>query len=190
MRRKKLALIIGVLVFSTCLLGVCQAAIIVDTGPGPSSGLDAWYFDSIHWGMAGKFTTSKTWNITCIEAWMQVEVGGPTNAIIYKDDADGTIPGSMLFFQGLTVDADPVAGWKGPSGLNWVLPAGTYWVGFEVHVPGIQGVVYYPAPNPLGAYAANILGTGWFSLSNAELGFRIQGNPLNPLGAIDLLLSD
>jgi len=64
-------------------------------------------------GMAGKFTTSQTWRVTSVEAWMQVDVGGPVKAIIYKDDADGTIPGTKLFSQELIVVVNPSAGWTG-----------------------------------------------------------------------------
>ena len=184
--RRKMFLIISMLVLSSCLLGLSQAAMVVDTGPGPNSG-DSWFLDSIHRAMAGKFTTTHVWNITSVEAWMQLDQGGSTYAVIYNNDGDGTIPGSIRFSQDVSLAANPVAGWRGVTGLNWSLPAGTYWGGFGVDTPGIEGIVYYPAVSPLAAYAANIIGTGWFSATGLDLGFRIQGNPPSLTGS-DMLL--
>jgi hypothetical protein len=187
MQRKKFMLI-SALLLTAWLSGVCQAAIVVDTGPGPSSG-DSWFLSSIHRGMAGKFTTSQAWMIASVEAWMQINAAGPANAIIYNNDGDGTVPGTKRFSQVVDLATNPVAAWRGATGLKWSLPAGTYWVGFEVDTPGIDGVVYYPAPSPLVAYAADIFEQPWFSASGLDLGFRIQAIT-SSLAGIDLLLMD
>lgn len=181
-------MLISALLLTAWLAGVCQAAIVVDTGPGPSSG-DAWFLSSIHRGMAGKFTTTQAWLITSVEAWMQINEAGPTIAIIYNNDGDGTVPGTKRFSQGVTLTKNTVAAWRGATGLKWSLPAGTYWVGFEVDTPGIDGVVYYPASNPMKAYAVDVVEPPWFPVSGLDLGFRIQSIP-PPLAGIDLLLLD
>jgi hypothetical protein len=181
-------MLMSVWIMSVWLGGFSQAATVVDTGPGPTSG-SAWFLSSIHRGMAGKFTTSQTWRVTDVEAWMQVDVGGPVKAIIYQDDdPSGTIPGTELFSQKLVAVVSPSAGWQGATGLNWLLPPGTYWVGFEVDTFGIECVVYYPAPHPLGNYAAAIIYNPWVSASGLDLGFRIQGNSPTLAGANTILL--
>jgi hypothetical protein len=174
MRGKYLALIIGALTFSICLLGLCQAATVVDTGPGPSSG-NPLFLDSIHRGIAAKFTTSQTFKILNVDAWMQIDAAGPAKAVIYRNDAGGGVPGTIMFSQTFTAAVNPNAAWVGATGLNWVLPPGTYWVGFELDSPAqIMALLYYPAPRPLGAYATNIYGESWSSISGFDLGFRIQ----------------
>ncbi len=85
---------------SVWLGGFSQAATVVDTGPGPASG-SAWFLSSHYRGMAGKFTTSQGWRVTSVEAWMQVDVGGPVKAIIYKDDDRWDHPRNQTFLPGI-----------------------------------------------------------------------------------------
>jgi hypothetical protein len=186
MQRRKF-LLISVWIMSIWLGGFSQAATVVDTGPGPASG-SAWFLSNHYRGLAGKFTTSQTWRVTDVEAWMQVDVGGLVKAIIYQDDADGTIPGTKLFSQELVAAVTPSADWQGATGLNWFLPPGTYWVGFEVDTIGIFCSVYYPALHPLGNYAAAVINNPWVSVSSLDLGFRIQGNSPSLNGANILLV--
>lgn len=187
MQRRKF-LFMSVWIMSLWLGGFSQAATVVDTGPGPASG-SAWFLSNHYRGIAGKFTTSQAWRVTSVEAWMQVDVGGPVKAIIYKDDAGGIIPGTKLFSQELIAVVNPSADWTGATGLNWFLPAGTYWVGFEVDTIGIFCVVYYPAPQPLGNYAAAVIDNPWVSTPGMHLGFRIQGNFPSLTGASMLLVN-
>jgi hypothetical protein len=187
MQRKKFILISALLLTGWFSI-LCQAAIVVDTGPGPSSG-NPWFIDSIHNGMAGKFTTTRTYNITSVEAWMQVDAGGPATAVIYRDDGGGEVPGTKRFSQSFMAAVNPIAAWQGVRNLNWSLPPGTYWVGFEVDTPGMEGLMYFPAPHPLTSYAYNILGVGsWQPVSGLEVGFRIQGNPPSLTSSNSLLL--
>jgi hypothetical protein len=170
-------------------MGTCQAAILLDTGPGPTSG-DAWFLDSIHNAVAGKFTTTKAWNISSIQVWMQLDTGGTARAAIYNDNGGGEVPGSIRFSQNFTATANSVANWQGASSLTWSLPPGTYWLGFQVETPGLNGVLYYPAPYPLETYAYRIIDNPW-SQYNFNLGLRIQGSKVTgSLGGIGLLLMD
>jgi hypothetical protein len=186
MQRRKF-LLISVWIMSVWLGGFSQAATVVDTGPGPASG-SALFLSNHYRGLAGKFTTSQAWRVTSVEAWLQVDVGGAVKAIIYKDDANGTIPGTKLFSQELIAVVNPSAGWTGATGLNWFLPPGTYWVGFEVDTIGIFCVAYYPAPQPLGNYAAAVIDNPWVSIPGRNLGFRIQGNSPSLTGSSMLLV--
>jgi hypothetical protein len=181
---------IGVVLFSTFLAGICQAAVLLDTGPGPSSG-DAWFLDSIHRGLAGKFTTTQTWTIGSLEAWIKVDAAGPVRAAIYNHDAASDLPGSVRFSQTFTPATSAAAGWQGVSGLNWSLPPGTYWVGLEVQAIGFQGILYYPAAHPLSRYAFYVMENPWDQFF-VDLGFRLQTPSQAPpaLNAIDLLLGD
>jgi hypothetical protein len=111
------------------------AGLIIDTGPGPSSG-GALDLSSGQW-WAGKFNLTNSFKITDIDVWL-VSTGhsGHLKYAIYSDA--GNAPGSTpINSTTLPIDVDMgnlnfVPDWFGPSGLNWDLSAGTYWLALEV----------------------------------------------------------
>jgi hypothetical protein len=179
---KGLAVLLGVAVFLGFLAGSTPAATIIDTGPGPNQ-TNGWALDNLWWH-AGEFTM-EAHTVTSVEGWMcrTSTNNNPVYAVIYA--ANGEIPGSILFEKDFTVSNRNSAGWYGASGLDWTLPAGTYWVGFEVRTSGFTGSQPSPATTPLGdeAYYSSA-GAGWFQHDAANLGYRIMGNPVPVPGAI------
>lgn len=153
-----------------------QATLIVDTGQPPPtyySGVSLYSGQSF----AGQFTISQEYEVTSVQGWMGAAYyngGGSLTAAILTDT--GGVPGTTLFSQDFTVPGYlSGAAWNGPTGLNWDLPAGTYWVAF---VP-ISCDEYMPpnAPHPLALYAYN-LGAGWVPV-NADydwVGIQVEGN--------------
>lgn len=174
---KKWALLISVLIFSGWLAGLSQAAMILDTGPGPATdpGYGGWLLSGVPCGIAGKFTTTQDWTVTSVEGWMLVNTGGTAVAVIYNENKDNAyVPGTRRFSRPFTTPASSPSGWYGASPLNWYVPAGTYWVGIEVQTLGIDAVMYYPAANPL-ASIAFLAGDHWMGAMGYAVGYRIQG---------------
>jgi hypothetical protein len=164
------------------------AGLIIDTGPGPSSG-GALDLSSGQW-WAGKFTLTNSFKITDIDVWL-VSTGhsGHLTYAIYRDA--GAAPGSTpINSTTLPINVDMsnlnfVPGWFGPSGLNWDLSAGTYWLALEVP-DSYYGALPYTVPSPLSAYAVNQGGT-WRSYSDFTFGVRIYGETQVPEPATALL---
>ena len=87
--------------------------------------------------------------ISGLEGWINVMGGGPLKFVIYSDNILGAVPTpSALYSQTLNLTASQAAGWYGPSGLNWQLDSGTYWVAFEAQ-PGFFGQMPHPSTQPL-----------------------------------------
>jgi hypothetical protein len=120
MNSRILSLLAGALLM-TC--GVDAGAYSLDTGivstPDAGSPLPAQV-------RAGQFVLSDTTIVTSLSHWVTVTHAGLLRFDIYTDV--GGLPGSSLFnaSASLSVGTDPV--WVGPSGLNWSLGAGTYWI--------------------------------------------------------------
>jgi hypothetical protein len=167
---------------------------IVDTGPGPSSGgglvlsnHDAWF--------AGRFTLNDNYTITDIDAWLVSSLYGHLTYKIYGDSSTGTVPGSSLInsttIERLFNQSNFVPDWVGPSGLNWDLSAGTYWLALEV-TDSFEAALLYPPVSPLSAYAINQQGV-WRPYSTDQyprftFGVRIYGETQVPEPATVLLL--
>ncbi|MDH5513169.1 MAG: hypothetical protein OEY27_08160, partial [Gammaproteobacteria bacterium] len=179
--------------FFTC--GAVYSASIVDTGPGsgpdPYSG-NVWVFpaDGI---LAGQFSILEGTRITSAEGWFGVSDTGLDFDILIYDQSTSGLPGSVLFSgsafappQSPTGDEMFVFDWFGLSGLNWELPAGTYWIAYQVSDPlnPDLAVMPGPSPNPLIHYAENRSSTSyeWEYADWLNLGVRIEGNPV-PLPA-------
>lgn len=180
---KKLGLLviaIGCLFFSF----YSHAAFIVDTGAGQSSiGGPAVGSDQ---SLAGKFTLTYSHNIKSVEGWFGT-VGGidfTLTAAIYTDGGLG-IPIIELFSQQFLLD-NPESGtnaWDGAYGLNWALPAGTYWLVFGR--PGDFAEAWLPsgiigAPNPLDDYANFVHSDSFWTSedSSAAYPMRISAVPV------------
>jgi hypothetical protein len=159
-----------------------NAATIVDTGPGPNvaAGSALGADPAAQW-LAAEFTTTDDYTITDVEGWIAPFFdGGDGTVAIYTDGGD--VPGTELFAAPFLGFGPDVPSWTGASGLSWALPAGTYWVSFEVR-PGqvLEGVMPDPSPNPLLNEAfSNDFGVSWFGQDDIDIGVRIQAVPLPP----------
>lgn len=94
---------------------------LIDTGQ-PSSN----QFAASSRNRAGRFHLGSPFTINSIES--RVMVAGAGNATVaVLSDASG-LPGTVLFATTVSLQASSTSGWQGTAGLNWSLPAGTYWV--------------------------------------------------------------
>lgn len=105
--------------------------------------------------LAGQFTFSSRTLITDLQGFIGVAIPGDIDFVLYGDA--GTFPNvaDELFRQTLFLDPiTTLADWTGPSGLNEVLDAGTYWVAFEyVSGSAFKGAMPNGVPNPLDDYS-------------------------------------
>ncbi len=167
------ALLFGcALLLQLAVAGAAGAITIVDTGPGPSEGgwdlLDRQF-------LAAEFSIGAAHTVNRVQGWMIAGEGGTGTgtAAIYTDG--GEIPGTELFSEAFSVPQVEVegAGWYGPSGLNWSLLAGTYWVAFEVRgEQTLNTVMPSPSLSPLESEAFTLFGT-WNESDSLDIGVRI-----------------
>lgn len=158
-------------------------AVIFDTGTPPDAAVYGYMENGL--GYAARFTLSDPYSLTNIEAhftdqrWRHLQVSGTATLAIYGDGIySGIIPdvNSQLYDQNFLVGA--ATGWYGVSGVNWALPAGNYWVAFEVRT----GDTYTGAMdrNPINPIPDEALITNYGTYSdndNLDFAYRAYGNP-------------
>jgi len=150
---------------------------VVDTGPGGASGgatlgEDQW--------LAAKFTLTQAETITSIEGWM-VYLNSifslPVDVVIYGDAGlDEPNTGDLRYEDSFTVLPSGFSpGWNGVTGISLDLPAGTYWVAFEVTAPSVIGSGAMPptAAQELPDYAFWTPTGGWSGNDGLNLGIRL-----------------
>jgi hypothetical protein len=163
---------IGVLtiVLMFCFISPVGATIIVDTGPGPSSGPSVSFGDD--YSLAAGFNLSRDTIITAVYGWMSGDAAGSTQTARIYSDNNG-IPDTFLY-GGYFTFTGPTASWLGPNNLDWLLPAGDYWVGYGGS--NTSGFMPTPSTNPLSKYAYNnSFAPGWHRNDTFDFGVRIEG---------------
>jgi hypothetical protein len=175
-------------------VGSLDAAIIINTGV-PTSGDMGLYNDTdigIQWA-AAEFPLDKAYTITDILGYMTPYPGtrpsgpyeGSLTLTIYGDGGEVPDTGDEKYSQLYSVTSS--GGWQGLSGLNWNLPAGTYWVAFEVRSGNTYygGMPWMNTPNPLDNYAA-FLGTSYNPTDHIEIGIKINAVSVPESVSIDI----
>ena len=166
------------------MTGPVSAALIVDTGPGPTitSGFGGLTIGSNQW-LAAEFSLGGTTTITGVQGWIGIGIPngnistGTGTAVIYTDGGD--VPGSELFSAAFAT-ADSASSWDGASGLSWLLNAGTYWVAFEVRSgQTLSDGMPRPSSSPLGNEAFNNSGA-YVGFDSLDIGVRIFGEQPQP----------
>ena len=178
---KKFLVVLSVIGMFFAVSGNVQASVIVDTGDPTTPG---WGLTKVQW-LAGEFTTSQAYSITDISGWIR-EDGGTITLALYGDGSG--VPGTWLhsgsfavpYINGLT---NSPYGWHGLSGLDWDIPAGTYWAAFEVHAENTYsgGMGGFP-PNPLAHDTWANYGE-WTGIWGTHIGLKVQdttGEPVTP----------
>lgn len=177
-------------------IGGAHAAFIVDTGPGAGPGgacLQNSFPGTVQW-LAAEFNVSASSTVNTVQGWIDPTSScnasaGTAHAIIYTDG--GEVPGTELFSQQFTASGGG-ADWFGPSGLNWNLAPGTYWVAFEVR-PGdtLAGAMPTPSVNPLANEAvchdASCFAGLYNELDHLDIGVRITAAVPEPSSALLLV---
>jgi hypothetical protein len=153
---------------------------------------------------AGQFDLSSPTTISSLGSWLQITHDGTIRFDIFADA--GGLPGNSLFSKSVDVLASQNPVWVGPSGLNWALVAGTYWIGiFNV---GSSGVTYsepfcFPEPtypggatgdpgciaSPTAKEARYRFATDAWSLVDGRSGWRINVPEPGTLALLGLCLA-
>ena len=148
------------------------ANFVVDTGKPLANDIQLSKSQSL----AGYFTLTSALEVSSVEGYIQGldSIGTIT---IYSDAA---VPAAsnILFSKSFAILASTGA-WQGVFGQNWMLDAGSYWVGFSNSGNGNYMKGFAPTPLPQYAFST---GNTW-TLSNpssaeSAIGVRIDGNRL------------
>ncbi len=185
---RKLLMVLSTLTLCLALAGVAGATLILDTGPNAVVDY-AWELSSAQW-LAGKFTTTQAWNFGAMQGDIETIAAGLVNITIYS--GDGSAPGTALFTKSFMSEPAGWTDWQGTTGYAGTLPAGDYWISFEVpgsstFVGGMGWVTPPASPMALEAYN-DFDGTGWNNYP-LYLSARIEGFPVPVPGAVWLLSS-
>lgn len=159
-----------------------QAAVIVDTGI-PSGAYQASFYSAQYF--AGEFTVAESTSITSISSYFSNEFGATGTVAVELLTGGSHIPGSVLYSTEIAVLGGAGLDWRGASGLNWTIEAGTYFASVRVTAE-VSGWIQGYAPNPMTRYAVGF-GENWVDNGDGAydfvaLGFQIEGvsPPLPP----------
>jgi hypothetical protein len=165
---------------------VAHGEVILDTGVG-ATGLD-YHGDTLagadsavgsdKW-LAAKFTTTGDFTVTRVQGWLRDNAGQNETATVAIYKAHGNTPrGKALFSAPFTVIGQSSASWEGVEGISWLLPAGAYWVAFEVRSGQNFWGNMADGAGRLESYAVyNERGSGtWQNLFKVRMGVRIFGD--------------
>jgi len=195
---RKLLLSLSILSLCLSLAGVAGAVTynVLNTG---NNGLnpEKWFYDvDGSNGYAGKFTTTQTWKIEDMQGYFDTTItggtnhhGGVVNINIYTYDPNlpATTLGTFLFGIFFTA-ADATKGWQGTTGYAGTLPAGSYWISFEIP----SGSTFYGKIGSTAAQPDPMLDEAyhwgkWNRDLTPDLSARIAGLPVPLPGAVWLL---
>jgi hypothetical protein len=135
--------------------GTAPSGLILDGDPGVLVWTQSWH--------AGLFTLDHDTLISGVEAWMSVGSSGAMTTIIYAANAGLPRASPALFSATYELDqSGSHIAWRGVSGLNWRLSAGTYWLDEEPqHESTFSGALWRIPPSPLAHYAESVRGDTW-----------------------------
>jgi hypothetical protein len=132
--------------------------------------------------LAGKFSLESQSTITGVEAYLDVYNSGAFGFQIVSAAGGAPDSGAVLFEAAPILESNPIGGWAGPSGLNWSLAAGDYWLVLRPVADSIAfAQLQLSTPNPLATYGAwNSEDQTWFTFSPnpqspSDFGVRIFG---------------
>ena len=168
------------------------ATAIVDTGQ-PSAEQGGWTLQRDQFGnytyQAQKFELIQGTEITSVQAWLYGVFNDYANtltAVLYDSSPTGA-PGTALYKANFPASYAQI-GWYGPSGLDWVMGQGSYWLAIEVPDTNVFfGALPFDAPQPLQWFAMHAFQDGVdypynpmltdavFDTGNASFGLRIDG---------------
>lgn len=175
-------------------IGTASANTIVDTGPGAFQD-GGWSVNNVQ-NLEGGFKLNTTTTLTAISGWMLwfnsfggngEKINTTLDIFINTHNNQTTLykttitPAETQWEWDGNIDhpAHLKAEWVTAGGLNWVLPAGSYWVGFAAPDASFSsgGAMPWDAPNPLAHYAAKYQDDPWHIDSELKFGVRIEGDP-------------
>ena len=103
---------------------------IVDTGAGLSN--NGGYTIGSYQSLAGQFTITESYTITDIYGWIGKDSNNPETGTFTIElvSGGGQIPDGSGIFSGDANYSVSGPAWQGLTGIDWTIPAGTYWVEF------------------------------------------------------------
>ena len=125
MNKPHLSMLVAAAMFA--LAPAARAALAVDTGTPDGGAVGALVFDGSDW-IAAQVSFATATTIDGIAGHLLGGRAGETFDIALL--AGGDAPGAQQFITTATYAAD---GWNGASGLGWTVPAGSWWIEFEVN---------------------------------------------------------
>lgn len=168
--------------------------VLVDTGPGTSSGYLLGGQGSYNYSqnLAAQFTLSQDVTVTSLEGWIRT-FNSDYVRISVTDNSNGTTPGSEIWGGDLLLATDATDSWRGFTNVNLFLSAGTYWIAF-VGSQTLNAAMGTSVPNPLGVEAYGSVGDGsWHQYDGLDIGVRIKGSSVpdsaSVVGLLGLALS-
>lgn len=131
-----------------------NATLIVDTGQ-PLATQGGWSLNRDQFGnytfQALRFDLSQSTTITSINAWLYGifnDYQDTLTAVLYDSTLSGGV-GQALYSSNFSATWGEI-GWYGPSGLDWTVGPGSYWLAIEVPTTNVFiGALPMGAPNPL-----------------------------------------
>lgn len=153
-------------------------ALLLDTGT-PTEGASFTINNTINYQtFAGAFETSQPHIVTSVEAYLSEfrEEGSLTFRITGRD---GNLPdvSNTLFSTNFDQVEDLTKGWYGPTGLNWLLPAGSYYLVLDPQ-PSFTSLMPKGSPHPtIVPFTNDSVSTGWSSPTTRSVGFRVTAVP-------------
>jgi hypothetical protein len=172
-----------------CILltvGVAGADYILDTGNNPSYIYNLLNYE---W-LAGEFTTTQTWDFGAMQGDIWTVWGAGQIDISIRAADNGTLPGSVLFTKSFQSQPVGFSGWQGTTGYAGTLPAGTYWISFEVTggstFGGNMGGLSPPTNGAMSPEA--LCFTGAWQSYTLNIPARIEGTAVVPIPGAFLLL--
>jgi hypothetical protein len=161
---------------------VNSAFLLIDSGePVVTTPVnDGGYALNINQSLAAEFALDQTNMMTCVEGFIGGEIPGSASITIYDDG--GEVPGNELYTNDVYFEVGD--GWQGLTGMDLSLPAGKYWVSFELRSldDDFLGRML-EAPQPLLNHAytthgyppLNLQGgSEWVENDSLDLGVRIK----------------
>lgn len=162
------------------IASLAQAATVIDTGTPSGFGGGGPILNPNQWA-AGLFSIDTTYLITDVYGWIGSDFHGSGSGLtvtIYNNA--GGLPGTEIYSARNPSTAPASSQWFGVNQLAWPLPAGDYWVAFEVRAPDDFDSLFMHGgghgsgpPNPLTVYAFD-LGTQWVIANPGDLQFGLQ----------------
>lgn len=156
---------------SVAVAGSAQADVILDTGAAPPVGFTGVQPDQ--W-VGVRFEVSNPTVVTDVEGYLG-RISGE-NALTFAIREGDALPGAEVF-SAVGALGTPFYEWHGLHGLSWRLPAGAYWLTFEVR-PGqtFEGAI--AAALNLAPTAIALMGPGpiWLPEPDPRLGAAVRIN--------------
>ena len=141
---------------SMLLASPALAGLLVDTGAPTESEsvLSVGIYGDYEERLAAKFSLVNQSRITDVEAYLNTYNFGTFGFQIVSDAGGSPNSGTVLFEAAPYIEGNPTGEWTGPTGLNWDLAAGDYWLILRA-IPGssLFAQVGLETPNPLSTYA-------------------------------------